>query len=158
MGLRVTCFVTNISAASILPNFRRHHGRIHHPPRSTVLVQAGNVSATATRSDHSFVNKPSTLQQEGIGMKAINDAFICEMAIYRLIKKHFRNEPYYLDIVELFHETTFQTELGQLMDLITAPEDDVDLKKFSIKKYALGETNSEKIRCSKSAHQTRVHC
>ncbi|KAJ3057169.1 Farnesyl pyrophosphate synthetase [Rhizophlyctis rosea] len=79
---------------------------------------------------------PCWYRQEGIGMKAINDAFICEMAIYRLIKKHFRTEPYYLDILELFHEVTFQTELGQLMDLITAPEDEVDLAKFSIKKHA----------------------
>jgi farnesyl diphosphate synthase len=29
---------------------------------------------------------------------------------------------------------TFQTELGQLIDLITAPEDDVDLSKFSLEK------------------------
>ena len=31
---------------------------------------------------------------------------------------------------------TYQTELGQLMDLITAPEDHVDLSKFSISKHA----------------------
>lgn len=68
-------------------------------------------------------------------MIAINDAFICETAIYRLIKKYFRSEPYYLDLVELFHEVTYQTELGQMMDLLTAPEGDVDLNRFSIEKY-----------------------
>jgi farnesyl diphosphate synthase len=31
-------------------------------------------------------------------------------------------------------QTTFQTELGQLIDLITAPEDHVDLSKFSLEK------------------------
>lgn len=31
-------------------------------------------------------------------------------------------------------QTTFQTELGQLIDLITAPEDSVDLSKFSLEK------------------------
>lgn len=35
----------------------------------------------------------------------------------------------------LFHEqVTYQTELGQLIDLITAPEDSVDLSKFSLEK------------------------
>ena len=32
-------------------------------------------------------------------------------------------------------QTTFQTEIGQLIDLITAPEDHVDLSKFSLAKY-----------------------
>jgi hypothetical protein len=77
-----------------------------------------------------------------------------EGAIYFLLKKHFRQESYYVDLLELFHEvsliarvsflacteycipqTTFQTELGQLIDLITAPEDAVDLSKFSLDKY-----------------------
>jgi hypothetical protein len=121
-----------------------------------------------------------------------------EAAIYHLLKKHFRPEPYYVDLLELFLEvsahltlpgstcrktpfrllsarqfslgllrirgiasrertdrwrrtwtrartwtrrhiahtpqTTFQTELGQLIDLITAPEDHVDLSKFSLEK------------------------
>ncbi len=57
-----------------------------------------------------------------------------EAAIYYLLKKHFRGESYYVDILELFLETTFQTEMGQLIDLITAPEDEVDLSKFSLKK------------------------
>jgi hypothetical protein len=35
-------------------------------------------------------------------------------------------------------KTTFQTELGQLIDLITAPEDQVDLSKFSLEKCVFG--------------------
>ncbi|KAK0432111.1 isoprenoid synthase domain-containing protein [Armillaria borealis] len=59
------------------------------------------------------------------------------LAIYYLLKKHFRGETYYVDVLELFLETTFQTEMGQLIDLITAPEDEVDLSKFSLKKHSL---------------------
>lgn len=33
-------------------------------------------------------------------------------------------------------QVTFQTELGQLLDLITAPEDEVDLSKFSLAKHS----------------------
>ncbi|KAF8882295.1 isoprenoid synthase domain-containing protein [Infundibulicybe gibba] len=71
-----------------------------------------------------------------VGMIAINDSFMLEGAIYYLLKKHFRSESYYVDLIELFHDTTYKTEMGQLVDLITAPEDVVDLNKFSLKKHA----------------------
>ncbi|KAK9462931.1 isoprenoid synthase domain-containing protein [Lipomyces oligophaga] len=71
-----------------------------------------------------------------VGMVAINDAFMLEASIYLLLKKHFRGESYYIDLFELFQTVTFQTELGQLLDLITAPEDEVDLAKFSLEKHS----------------------
>jgi farnesyl diphosphate synthase len=69
-------------------------------------------------------------------MNAINDAMLIEMMIYKILKRYLRSHPAYAEFVDLFHETTYQTELGQLMDLITAPEDSVDLSKFSIDKHA----------------------
>ena len=79
--------------------------------------------------------KPCWYRQEGVGMIAINDAFMLEAAIYTLLKKYFRSHPAYVDLIELFHETSYQTELGQLTDLLTAPEDNVDLDNFSMEKY-----------------------
>ncbi|KAI1821562.1 terpenoid synthase [Xylaria intraflava] len=80
--------------------------------------------------------KPCWYRQEGVGMIAINDSFMLESAIYTLLKKHFRSHPSYVDMLELFHETTLQTELGQLCDLLTAPEDVVNLDNFSLEKYS----------------------
>lgn len=79
--------------------------------------------------------QPCWYRQEGVGMIAINDAFLLEAAIYTLLKKYFRDHPAYIDLVELFHETTYQTELGQLCDLLTAPEEKVNLDNFSMEKY-----------------------
>lgn len=79
--------------------------------------------------------KPCWYRQDGVGMIAINDAFLLEAAIYTLLKKYFRSHPAYVDLLELFHETSYQTELGQLTDLLTAPEDNVDLENFSMEKY-----------------------
>jgi farnesyl diphosphate synthase len=79
--------------------------------------------------------KPCWYRQEGVGMIAINDAFMLEAAIYTLLKKFFRSHPRYVDLLELFHEVTYQTEIGQLCDLLTAPEDVVDLDNFSMEKY-----------------------
>jgi len=44
-----------------------------------------------------------------VGMIAINDAFMLEGSIYHLIKAHFRKEPYYVDLVDLFHEVSVPT-------------------------------------------------
>lgn len=79
--------------------------------------------------------KPCWYRQEGVGMVAINDAFMLEAAIYTLLKKYFRSHPAYVDLLELFHEVTYQTEIGQLTDLLTAPEDLVNLDNFSMEKY-----------------------
>lgn len=79
--------------------------------------------------------KPCWYRTEGVGMVAINDAFMLEAGIYVLLKKYFRSHPAYVDMMELLHETTFQTEIGQLTDLLTAPEDKVNLDNFSMEKY-----------------------
>jgi farnesyl diphosphate synthase len=104
-----------------------------------------------------------------VGLVAINDSFLIQAAVFKLLKRHFRAKPYYVELLELmnevrqiaagmgvagggwleasfshrrlptfpnrpFSQTTYQTELGQLLDLITAPEDRVDLSRFSIEK------------------------
>ncbi|EER41032.1 farnesyl pyrophosphate synthetase [Histoplasma capsulatum var. duboisii H88] len=79
--------------------------------------------------------EPCWYRRPNVGMIAINDAFMLESVIYVLLKKHFRSHPAYVDFLELFHEVTFQTELGQLCDLLTAPEDNVDLDNFSMDKF-----------------------
>lgn len=48
--------------------------------------------------------QPCYFRLEGVNLNAINDSFMLEMAIYYLIKTHFRSEPYYLHLVELFLE------------------------------------------------------
>lgn len=74
-------------------------------------------------------------RQPSTGLIAINDAMLLESCLFSLLKTHFKSEPYYTDLMELFHDIIFKTELGQLMDLITAPEDIVNLKNFSMEKY-----------------------
>jgi farnesyl diphosphate synthase len=94
------------------------------------LVSDDIMDSSITRRGH-----PCWYRQEGVGMIAINDAFMLESGIYLILKKRFRSHPAYVDLVELFHEISWQTELGQQCDLITAPEDNVDLDNFSMEKY-----------------------
>ena len=100
------------------------------------LLQAYFLVADDIMDDaHTRRGQPCWFRKDGVGMIAINDAFILESAIYVLLKKYFRATSYYVDLFELFQEVTLFTELGQLLDLITAPEDHVDLSKFTLDKH-----------------------
>ncbi|AGO12237.1 AaceriAEL122Wp [[Ashbya] aceris (nom. inval.)] len=80
--------------------------------------------------------QPCWYRVDEVGDMAINDAFMLEAAIYCLLKRNFRDQPYYVDLLELLHDVTFQTEVGQLLDLMTAPEFIVDLSKFSLQRHS----------------------
>ncbi|XP_044304631.1 farnesyl pyrophosphate synthase [Varanus komodoensis] len=79
--------------------------------------------------------QPCWYKKEGIGLDAVNDAFLLEASIYRLLKRYCRGQPYYLNLLELFLQTSYQTELGQALDLITAPSSKVDLNRFTEQRY-----------------------
>lgn len=74
-------------------------------------------------------------RKPGIGLDAVNDALLLEACIYRLLKLHCREQPYYLNLLELFLQTSYQTEVGQTLDLITAPQGQVDLSRYTEKRY-----------------------
>ncbi|GBG77500.1 hypothetical protein CBR_g23945 [Chara braunii] len=57
-----------------------------------------------------------------VGFIAVNDGILLNCHVYRILKKHFGNAPFYAQLVDLFTEVTFQTASGQLLDLITSPE------------------------------------
>ncbi|XP_071495745.1 farnesyl pyrophosphate synthase-like [Diadema antillarum] len=79
--------------------------------------------------------KPCWYRKEGVGTVAINDSFYVEACIYKLLKRFIRQEPYYMDVTDLFHEVTYQTVVGQALDLITSPDTDRDLNRFTQQRY-----------------------
>ncbi|XP_024429638.2 farnesyl pyrophosphate synthase isoform X1 [Desmodus rotundus] len=74
-------------------------------------------------------------QKPGIGLDAINDAILLEACVYRLLKHYCREQPCYLNLIELFLQSSYQTEIGQTLDLITAPQGSVDLGRYTEKRY-----------------------
>lgn len=72
-------------------------------------------------------------QNEEVGLSAINDAMMIENGIYLLLKKYLKGKPYSQDIIDLFHEVTFITTLGQLQDTKTSQK--MDLSLFTMERY-----------------------
>jgi farnesyl diphosphate synthase len=71
---------------------------------------------------------------------AINDALILENMIYQTLRRHFRSHPSYVQILELFIDTTFQTEIGQHIDTNGTPYANgkrakLDLNRFTLDRY-----------------------
>lgn len=71
---------------------------------------------------------------------AINDALILENMIYQTIRRHFKTHPSYIHILDLFIDTTFQTEVGQHIDTNGTPYADgkrapLDLSRFTLDRY-----------------------
>ena len=44
-----------------------------------------------------------------------------------------RSHPQYVTILDLFHEVSTQTEMGQLLDMTTESEGKLDFKRFTMK-------------------------
>lgn len=102
------------------------------------LVADDIMDASMTRrGEKCWYRKPHPMgdknnPDETIGLIAINDSFILEGIIYRLLYKYFKEEPYYADLVNIFHDVSFRTELGQLLDLTSnLPGGRVDLSLFT---------------------------
>merc|ERR1712151_504190 len=71
---------------------------------------------------------------EDVKKIAVNDAFMVEMLVYKVLKRHFVSEPYYPQLVDLFLETTFQTECGQLLDTLCM---NLELLDFTVNRWTL---------------------
>lgn len=67
-----------------------------------------------------------------VGIIAVNDGVLLRNHIPRILKKHFRQKPYYVDLLDLFNEVEFQTASGQMIDLITTIDGEKDLTKYSL--------------------------
>lgn len=49
--------------------------------------------------------------------------FVVSPTPLQMLKRHFEHEDYYVQLVELFHDVTYRTEMGQLLDLTSQPMD-----------------------------------
>jgi farnesyl diphosphate synthase len=79
---------------------------------------------------------PCWFRRPDVKLIAINDSFILESCVYKILKRYFGAEAYYGQLVDLFVETTRQTELGQLLDLTSQRLDgQIDLTRFTIDRY-----------------------
>lgn len=91
--------------------------------------------------------QPCWYKQPHVGLVAINDGFLLQAHLFITLRRYFGAagaaapgaEAVYLQLVELFNETTWQTELGQMLDLTSQPQptsgQPIDLDRFTLQRY-----------------------
>lgn len=80
--------------------------------------------------------RPCWYRHNDIGLVAINDGILLEQTIFQLIRKYFKDKPYYVHILELFHDVTMKTSMGQCLDMLTAHSFKSDkLEKYTMENY-----------------------
>ncbi|XP_041379787.1 farnesyl pyrophosphate synthase-like [Gigantopelta aegis] len=79
--------------------------------------------------------QPCWYTKDGVGLEAVNDSFLIGVTTYRLLKKYFGEESYYVKILELFNEVSYQTAIGQTLDLMFSPHKDLDFTKFTLIRF-----------------------
>ncbi|KAF4379173.1 hypothetical protein G4B88_010567 [Cannabis sativa] len=82
-------------------------------------------------NSHTRRGQPCWYKVPKVGMIAANDGVLLRNHIFRILKNHFKDKPYYVDLLDLFNEVEFQTASGQMLDLISS-EGENDLSKFSL--------------------------
>lgn len=84
--------------------------------------------------------QPSWYKKDHVGMTAFNDSILLEACIYSILEKHFRDQPYYLDVLHEFHRTTHHTAVGQSLDLLTSSmkteSGKCNIEEFDMKRYS----------------------
>ena len=100
------------------------------------LVADDIMDASITRRGSPCWYKRPNVTQDN----AINDALILENMIYQTLRRHFKSHPAYVHLLELFLDTTFQTEIGQHIDTNGTPYADgkrapLDLSRFTLERY-----------------------
>ncbi|XP_053385270.1 farnesyl pyrophosphate synthase-like isoform X2 [Mercenaria mercenaria] len=88
--------------------------------------------------DQSYTRRgqPCWFRKENVGLEAINDGVYLESCIYKILKHYIRDKPYYINIIELFHEITHCTITGQCLDMtVSPPAGTVDFSRYTIEKY-----------------------
>jgi farnesyl diphosphate synthase len=79
--------------------------------------------------------RPCYYLLHNIGLGAVNDSLLLEAHIYRLLRKRFRGRiedpELYADLMELFLNVTYSTEIGQMLDLTSSTSSEDRLQDFT---------------------------
>jgi len=82
--------------------------------------------------------KPCWYLLPDVKFDAVNDTLILESFMWFLLNKYFRGSKQHLPVVELFQSVSYQTQMGQMLDLLSQPQmrrDPELLKNFTLESY-----------------------
>lgn len=75
-------------------------------------------------------------RHNNLGVLAVNDGLLLGHGLFQLLRQYFQDKPYYMNILELFHDIKLKTTMGQTLDILsTQTEGKPVLEKFTMDRY-----------------------
>lgn len=78
---------------------------------------------------------PCWYKKDGVGLNAMNDSILLEKGLYSILRKYFATSKCYIHMIELFHDITMKTAMGQALDLFCIKDGKPNLEIFTMKRY-----------------------
>lgn len=78
---------------------------------------------------------PCWYKQKGVGLNAINHGIMVENGMYSILRRHFSGLPCYVPIMELFHDVTLKTSMGQALDAQNIIDGRPNLNAFTMNRW-----------------------
>jgi len=87
--------------------------------------------------DRSEMRRGRPCWYKTVGLVSINDTYLMEQCIYKLIDEYFKEQPYLVDLYKAFHRITYITAMGQELDMLASepPNKEFSLDLFTEEKY-----------------------
>lgn len=79
--------------------------------------------------DRSEMRRGRPCWYKKVGLVSINDTYLMEQCIYKLIDMYFKDQPYLFELYKAFHKVTYLTAMGQGLDMLASEPND---KQFSL--------------------------
>ncbi|XP_051158389.1 farnesyl pyrophosphate synthase-like [Leptopilina boulardi] len=95
-----------------------------------VVVEDDIIDNSITRR-----GQPCWHLQDNIGLAAVNDALLLEQMIFKLLRMHFRQKDYYLNLVETFHDNIQKILIGQTLEFLSTNRKESSLNLFTMERY-----------------------
>ncbi|CAH0551070.1 unnamed protein product [Brassicogethes aeneus] len=78
---------------------------------------------------------PCWYKKDNIGLSAMNDGILLENGVYSILRKYFSSHSCYLPVIELFHDITLKTAMGQSLDSMSHKDGKPNLEMFTMNRY-----------------------
>jgi len=87
--------------------------------------------------DKSDMRRGKPCWYKKVGCTAINDTYLLEQCVYKIIDKHFVDESCIIDIYRAFHHITYLTGMGQELDIFISdnPREQFSLDSYTMDRY-----------------------
>jgi len=87
--------------------------------------------------DRSELRRGRPCWYKKVGLVSINDTYLMEQCIYKLIDEHFKDQPYLFELYKAFHRITYLTAMGQELDMLASEpiDQEFSIDLFTEEKY-----------------------